>query len=78
MTGGSSYRRDLKRLADEMGWRLEVSRGAHFKLTKPGIRGAIFASLTPSDRRTIRHVRANLRLAERLGHTNIRGDKCQE
>lgn len=72
MTESTSYRRDLERLAKEMGWSVGMTRGTHLKLTKRGVRGSVFASLTPSDKRAIRHVRANLRRAERLGHTNLR------
>jgi predicted RNA binding protein YcfA (HicA-like mRNA interferase family) len=54
------------REARAMGFAIERTRGSHFKLTAPS--GAlVFAASTPSDRRAIHNIRADLRRALRQG-----------
>jgi hypothetical protein len=58
---------DLHRLleaARKNGWRVERTKGSHYKLLHPN--GAIvFAGSTPGSPRALRHLTADLRRAER-------------
>jgi hypothetical protein len=62
----SSYRQDLRRLCRERGWTMRP-RGGHIELTKEGVKGSIVTSFSPSDRRTLHHVLAQIKRAERFG-----------
>jgi hypothetical protein len=58
---------DLKHLlrqAEAAGWRVQPTRGGHWRLLYPG-GGIVVMSSTPSDRRAIANLRAQLRRAER-------------
>ena len=58
---------DLKqvlRQAEAQGWRVQPTRGGHWKLTHPG-GGIVVTSSSPSDHRALANVRAQLRRAER-------------
>jgi hypothetical protein len=58
--------RDLRRLADALGWQLLGRTGSgHWKLRHSGSGAVAIASATPSDQRNLRNVEADLRRAER-------------
>ena len=48
------------------GWKAELG-GRHLRLTHPGVKGYIVASLTPSDGRAIQNAHAMMRKAEQTG-----------
>jgi len=60
----NSFRKDLRSLTRKHGWRIELTRGGHIRLSRPGAHPVI-CSATPSCRRAIHHVEAALRRAER-------------
>jgi hypothetical protein len=58
---------DLKqvlRQAAAAGWRVQPTRGGHWRLLYPG-GGVVVMSSTPSDRRALANFKAQLRRAER-------------
>jgi hypothetical protein len=57
----TTWQRQLRSLASAYGWSLEHTRGGHLKLTHPAAAVPIFTASTPSDRRALRNVRAELR-----------------
>lgn len=59
------YRQDLAKLARELGWAVERTRGNHLRLRKPGCEPVI-TGFSPRDwRRVLKNVRAQLRRNER-------------
>lgn len=54
----------LIKLAIESGWRVEPTKGGHYKWTAPERLGIFFSSSTPSDNRAIANIKGDLR---RLG-----------
>ena len=58
--------RDLRRLADALGWQLLGRTGSgHWKLQHPGSGAVAIASGSPSDWRGRRNIESDLRRAER-------------
>jgi predicted RNA binding protein YcfA (HicA-like mRNA interferase family) len=58
---------DLKqqlRQAEAHGWRVQPTRGGHWKLTHPD-GGTVVTSSSPSDHRALANLKAQLRRAER-------------
>jgi len=63
---GSSYPKDLKRLAAEYGFAVALTRGSHYMLTHPHVKNAIYASCSPRQPgRALANVRADLKRALR-------------
>lgn len=58
--------RELVRLARDLGWSAELTRGGHVRLVKPGC-GPVFVASTPSDRRAHRNALATLKREDRRG-----------
>lgn len=56
---------ELLRKLRRAGYEVVISRGGHYKLTHSLMMGAVFTSLTPSDRRAIRNVEAMLKRKRR-------------
>jgi predicted RNA binding protein YcfA (HicA-like mRNA interferase family) len=56
--------RQLLRQAQAHGWRVQPTRGGHWKLTHPS-GDAVVTSSSPSDRRALANLKAQLRRAER-------------
>ncbi|HKO85635.1 MAG TPA: type II toxin-antitoxin system HicA family toxin [Actinomycetota bacterium] len=61
--GANRYRRELEELAAEFGFTVERTRSQHYALRKPG-RPPVFQSSTPSDWRSTRNLRSQLRRAD--------------
>lgn len=57
------YIRDLQ----DWGYTVTVTGGSHFRITHPEMAGPVFASLSPSDWRAIRNLKAILRRARTPG-----------
>lgn len=57
-------RRRLEAYAEENGWKLDMTTGQHFKLTKPGTK-PVFVSSSPSCHRAIDNAISDLRRADR-------------
>jgi predicted RNA binding protein YcfA (HicA-like mRNA interferase family) len=53
--------RDLIRVAKREGWSVTRTGGDHLRLEHPQAARPVFTGLTPSDRRTIHNVRADMR-----------------
>jgi predicted RNA binding protein YcfA (HicA-like mRNA interferase family) len=62
-----SYRKDLARLARELGWSIEKTRGDHVRLTHPNALGFVIAPWSPRSCSVLHKVRADLRRAMRKG-----------
>ena len=62
-------KRDLHRLLDEArhrGWTAELTSGSHWKLLGPDPQ-LLFTGSSPSDWRSLRNIRQDIRRAERRG-----------
>ena len=55
--------RELKKLPEAKGWTIDLTNGDHVRLTHPDAANPVFAAKTPSDSRTIRNIRGDLRRA---------------
>jgi predicted RNA binding protein YcfA (HicA-like mRNA interferase family) len=51
----------LRKEAEAQGWRVELRKGGHLAFYSPHGKGIVFAPSTPSDRRSINNVIADLR-----------------
>jgi len=69
LRGAHESVRRLAKFAIDEGWTLSRSNSGHLKFSKAGFT-PIFTSCTPSDRRTERNARAQLRRAEAQNSTS--------
>lgn len=68
-----SYRSDVARMAEDIGYHVDYTNSGHFKFTHPEVPVPIFASSTPTNQfRTMRNVKASLLRALRHARANAK------
>ena len=60
--------------ARERGWKVERTKAGHSKLTHPVFGGPVFAPGTPSDWRSVKNFRGQIKRAERLAGGRSRNE----